>query len=105
MLQERCRTAVNAVKYPPNGNRGVGLARVQNYGLGFEEYKIIKKDSVVIAQIEHKEAVKNIKDIIQVDGIDGIIIGPYDMSASFGIPGEIRLSYSFRCHKADRAGM
>ena len=82
--------AVNAVKYPPNGNRGVGLARAQNYGLGFEEYKNwLKKDSVVIAQIEHKEAVKNIKDIIQVDGIDGIIIGPYDMSASFGIPGEL----------------
>ena len=82
--------AVNAVKYPPDGSRGVGLARAQNYGIGFEEYKNwLKKDSVVIAQIEHKDAVKNIKDIINVDGIDGVIIGPYDMSASFGIPGEL----------------
>lgn len=82
--------AVKAVKYPPMGIRGVGLARAQNYGIGFEEYKNwLKKESVIIAQIEHKDAVKNIKDIISVDGIDGVIIGPYDMSASYGIPGEL----------------
>jgi len=88
--KEDAERAVKAVKYPPMGIRGVGLARAQNYGIGFEEYKNwLKKDSVVIAQIEHKDAVKNIKDIINVDGIDGVIIGPYDMSASFGIPGEL----------------
>ena len=43
----------------------------------------------MIAQIEHKDAVKNIENIINVDGIDGLIIGPYDLSASLGIPGEL----------------
>jgi 2-dehydro-3-deoxyglucarate aldolase len=82
--------AVKAVKYPPQGNRGVGLARAQNYGIGFEEYKRwLTDESIVIAQIEHKDAVKNINEIIDVEGIDGLIIGPYDMSASFGIPGEL----------------
>ena len=82
--------AVASVKYPPFGKRGVGLARAQNYGIGFNEYKEwLNNDSIVIAQIEHKKAVGNIEEIISVDGIDGIIIGPYDMSASFGIPGEL----------------
>ena len=82
--------AVASVKYPPVGRRGVGLARAQNYGIGFEEYKEwLHEGSIIIAQIEHKKAVENIEDIISVEGIDGIIIGPYDMSASYGIPGEL----------------
>jgi len=82
--------AVKSVHYPPEGNRGVGLARAQNYGIGFDKYKEwLKRDSIIIAQIEHKDAVENISEIISVKGIDGVIIGPYDMSASFGIPGEL----------------
>jgi len=82
--------AVNAVKYPPQGSRGVGLARAQNYGIGFEDYKDwLQENSIVIAQIEHQDAVENINEIIEVDGIDAIIIGPYDLSASLGIPGEL----------------
>jgi len=43
---------------------------------------------VVIAQIEHIDAVNNLEDIFSVPGIDGIIVGPYDLSASMGYPGE-----------------
>jgi 2-dehydro-3-deoxyglucarate aldolase len=43
---------------------------------------------VIIAQIEHYEAVENIEEIITTDGIDGVIIGPYDLSGSMGYPGE-----------------
>jgi 2-keto-3-deoxy-L-rhamnonate aldolase RhmA len=82
--------AVKAVKYPPMGNRGVGLARAQGYGQTFEEYKKwVNKSSIVIVQIEHIDAVKNIKEIFSVKEIDGYIIGPYDLSASLGIPGEL----------------
>ena len=82
--------AVNAAKYPPKGRRGVGLARAQNYGIGFDDYNEWQsKNSVVIAQIEHIKAVENIEEIISVDGIDGVIIGPYDLSASLNIPGEL----------------
>tara|TARA_B100000315_G_scaffold217700_1_gene218499 strand:+ start:687 stop:1424 length:738 start_codon:yes stop_codon:yes gene_type:complete len=81
--------AVNSVKYPPQGNRGVGLARAQNYGFNFEEYaKNINSQINVIAQIEHIDAIANLEEILSVDGIDGTIIGPYDLSGSMGKPGQ-----------------
>lgn len=81
--------AVDFVRYPPMGKRGVGLSRAQNYGIGFEAYKNwLNNESVIIAQIEHIESVKNLSSILDTDGIDGIIVGPYDLSASMGLPGE-----------------
>lgn len=81
--------AINFAKYPPIGKRGVGLFRAQKYGIGFDEYKKwVNDELVIIAQIEHIEAVININDIITTEGIDGVIIGPYDLSGSMGYPGE-----------------
>lgn len=86
---EEAIQAVNYVKYPPIGKRGVGLARAQKYGIGFEEYvEWVKNESIVIAQVEHIQSVENIDKILNVDGIDGIMIGPYDLSGSMGIPGQ-----------------
>ncbi len=83
--------AVESVKYPPWGKRGVGLARAQGYGLSFETYKRwVNKETVVIAQIEHIEAVRNLEEILSIRGIDGTIIGPYDLSASLGVPGDFQ---------------
>lgn len=87
--EEDAKKAVSYAKYPPIGKRGVGLYRAQNYGLGFEEYKKwVNEEMVIIAQIEHIEAVENIDSILKVDGIDGTIIGPYDLSGSMGFPGD-----------------
>jgi 2-dehydro-3-deoxyglucarate aldolase len=84
------RTAVGYVKYPPDGFRGVGLSRAQHYGTGFDSYKKwLDKEVVIIAQIEHIDSVHNLSNILKVDGIDGIIVGPYDLSASMGLPGEL----------------
>ena len=81
--------AIDYAKYPPVGKRGVGLFRAQKYGLGFDEYKKwVNEELVIIAQIEHYKAVENIEEIITTDGIDGVIIGPYDLSGSMGYPGE-----------------
>ena len=81
--------AINYAKYPPIGKRGVGLYRASKYGTKFEEYKKwVNEELVIIAQIEHIDAVNNIDEILQVDGIDGTIIGPYDLSGSMGYPGE-----------------
>ena len=81
--------AVNAVKYPPLGKRGVGLARAQNYGFGFEEYaQTINSKTKVITQIEHINAINNLEEILSLEGIDGTIIGPYDLSGSMGKPGK-----------------
>lgn len=86
---QEAKAAVRAVNYPPLGNRGVGLARAQRYGFGFEEYKKwLQKGAVVIVQIEHKDAVRNLKEILSVSGVDGFIIGPYDLSGSLGVPGD-----------------
>lgn len=82
------RQAVDFAKYPPIGKRGVGLARAQQYGVNFEAYKKwAAEDLVVIAQIEHIEAINNLEEIIGTEGIDGTIIGPYDLSGSLGKPG------------------
>ena len=84
------KKVVNAVKYPPIGNRGVGLARAQGYGMKFDSYlKYFNEYSIVICQIEHKDAVNNIEEIVATKGVDGIIIGPYDLSGSYGVPGEL----------------
>ena len=83
------KKAVNAVKYPPIGNRGVGLARAQRYGNKFEEhFEWQKNDSLVIVQVEHIDAVNNLESIFTVEGVDGFIVGPYDLTGSLGIPGE-----------------
>jgi len=81
--------AVESIKYPIDGGRGVGLARAQGYGVFFQEYLEWQKyGSIVIVQIEHIEAVNNLEEILSVDGVDGYIIGPYDLSGSMGIPGQ-----------------
>lgn len=83
--------AVNAVKYPPRGIRGVGLGRAQEHGLNFEGYRRWQeKNSVVIVQIEHIDAVNNLREILGVDGVDGFFVGPYDLSASLGRPGDFK---------------
>ncbi len=87
---EQAMAAVSAVKYPPMGTRGVGLYRAQGYGRKFEEYKKwLAKESIVIIQIEHIHAVNCIDEIFAVAGIDAFLIGPYDLSGSMGMPGEL----------------
>ncbi len=86
---QEAEQAVAAVKYPPVGSRGVGLARAQGYGPRFEEYKSwLDRESLVIVQIEHLRAVEHLAEILAVDGVDGFIVGPYDLSASLGVPGQ-----------------
>jgi 2-dehydro-3-deoxyglucarate aldolase len=89
---DEAKRAVAATRYPPLGNRGVGLARAQQYGVSFKEHLSWQADidsgPIVIAQIEHIDAVDNLKGILSVEGIDAFIIGPYDLSCSMGIPGE-----------------
>jgi 2-keto-3-deoxy-L-rhamnonate aldolase RhmA len=87
--REEAERAVSAVKYPPAGTRGVGLARAQGYGTEFDEYMDWqRRESVVIVQIEHIRAVENLESILTTPGVDGFIVGPYDLSGSLGVPGQ-----------------
>lgn len=88
---EQAESIVKAVKYPPMGHRGVGLSRAQGYGDWFEEhYEWLNAQSIVFVQIEHIQAVENLKEILAVPGVDGFFIGPYDLSASLGVPGQFK---------------
>ena len=87
---EQAAAIVAAVKYPPVGTRGVGLSRAQGYADEFDvHYRWLNEESIVFVQIEHHEAVRNIDAILSVPGVDGFFIGPYDLSASLGIPGQL----------------
>jgi 2-keto-3-deoxy-L-rhamnonate aldolase RhmA len=86
---EQARQAVAAAKYPPRGVRGFAFCRANNWGADFAAYARSANDEVaVVAMIETEKGVDNIDEILAVEGIDGVFIGPYDMSGSYGIPGE-----------------
>lgn len=90
---EDAEAAYQAMHYPPRGKRGVGLSAAQGYGSFFNEYKEwSKNNSVLIVQIEHKDAVANFDSIVEHEGVDGFIVGPYDLSASLGVPGQFENS-------------
>lgn len=87
--REEAERAVASTRYGPQGSRGVGLARAQGYGAEFQGYLDWQKNEpIVIVQIEHKRALVNLEDIFSTQGVDGFIIGPYDLSCSMSIPGE-----------------
>lgn len=84
------RLAVAAARYPPQGKRSVGIARAHSYGLHVMDYIQQANQSVaIIIQIEHQDAVDNLDEILAVDGIDGVFIGPYDLSGSMNRLGDV----------------
>ena len=84
--REQAEELVRAVKYPPMGMRGVGFCRANSYGLDLKNaVATANEQSFVCVQIEHVEAVANIDAILAVDGVDAVMIGPYDLTASMGI--------------------
>jgi 2-keto-3-deoxy-L-rhamnonate aldolase RhmA len=85
---DQARAAVLAVQYPPRGMRGVSLCRANAYGDRFHEYlEQNANESIVVVQVEHRQAIENLDDILSVEGVDASIIGPYDLSGSYGTPG------------------
>jgi len=87
---EQVEKLIEWMKYPPLGKRGYGIARAQGYGHDFEKYTTQwNESSSLIIQIESISAVENIEQLLQFDEVDGAMIGPYDISGSLGIPGEI----------------
>jgi 2-keto-3-deoxy-L-rhamnonate aldolase RhmA len=81
--------AVQAAKYPPQGRRGWGPNAAAEFGLRTEAYAEEANDRIaVLVQIEHIDAVRNLDDILAVPGVDGVYVGPGDLSYSMGIPRE-----------------
>jgi 2-dehydro-3-deoxyglucarate aldolase len=77
----------NASCWPPAGTRGVGFSRANLFGKNFETYREEAQAPLLVAMIEHTRAVDNLEEILSVEGLDAILIGPYDLSASMGLTG------------------
>jgi 2-dehydro-3-deoxyglucarate aldolase len=87
---EQAAQVVQWAKYAPLGTRGVGVGRAHAYGFAFQEYVSRANDeTIVVLQAEHIDAVNNIEAIVQVPGVDAVLVGPYDLSASLGRLGEV----------------
>ncbi|KPU42278.1 2-keto-3-deoxy-L-rhamnonate aldolase [Oxobacter pfennigii] len=89
---ESAKRAVKAAKFYPLGDRGMhGVVRAARYGnINMDEYiKKSNEDTMLMIQIEGMEGYNNLDDILEVKGIDGIFIGPYDLSQSMGVPGQV----------------
>ena len=82
---EEARALVQYSKYPPKGTRSNGPIRAGAYGSSGTYQKTANDEILVIPMIETKQAVENIGAILDVEGIDGIYIGPSDLSFSYGL--------------------
>jgi 2-keto-3-deoxy-L-rhamnonate aldolase RhmA len=84
------RDAICACKYPPAGTRSVGVARAQGYGMTLQDYIDYANERLItVLQTEHIDAANNIESILDVPGFDAVLIGPYDLSASMGLKGQV----------------
>ncbi len=92
---EDARAVVRAARFAPEGERGV-CRYVRASGYTHEEkysyFKRANRETVVIIIIEGAEGVENLDEILKLRGIDSIFIGPYDLSQSLGLPGQIKHS-------------
>lgn len=77
----------DACRWPPSGRRGVGFSRANLFGKRFEEYTQEAQAPLLVPMIEHIHAVENLDAICSVEGVDALLIGPYDLSASMGLTG------------------
>lgn len=86
---EEAAAAVAAAKYPPQGIRGFAFTRSNLYGADFTRYAAEANDqTIVVVMIESRSAVENVEAIMATPGVDGSLIGPYDLSGSYGVPGQ-----------------
>jgi len=87
---QEAENAVREAKYPPRGLRGFGYSRANGHGVDFDAYiQNANEEIAMVMQIEHKDAIANLEGIVNVDGVDGLFIGPLDLSGSMGITGQM----------------
>ena len=88
--REEAELAVSMANFPPRGIRGASLCRATDYGRDFKGYFAGHNDRVkVVVMLEHIAAVDRVDEILSVPGIFASFIGPYDLSASMGLAGQL----------------
>lgn len=87
---DQARALVSACRYPPKGTRGVGYSVSRAGGFGqFDNYGPTADDQIcLLVQVETRLGLDNLDAILAVEGVDGVFIGPADLSASFGYLGQ-----------------
>ncbi|MEO0939416.1 MAG: HpcH/HpaI aldolase/citrate lyase family protein [Pseudomonadota bacterium] len=88
---EQAQEVARAVKYPPHGTRGVGYTTTRASGFGaIADYGTTADDQVcLLVQVENLKGLEALDDILAVDGIDGVFVGPADLSADMGYMGQL----------------
>lgn len=87
---EDAHRAVRLSKYPPQGTRSIGAARANAYGSQLQSYAArANLETIVVAQVETIQAVRNLEGILSVEGLDAVLVGPGDLSASMGLIGQV----------------
>jgi 4-hydroxy-2-oxoheptanedioate aldolase len=89
--RERALEAVRAVKYPPRGRRGLGVARPSNFltAISAEDFiPYANEETMVITQVETQAAVDTLDEVLALEGIDVVFVGPLDLSIDLGFPGQ-----------------
>lgn len=81
---------IDYCRFPPAGKRGVAYSRANLFGQNFRAYCKEAQNPIIVVMIESIKAVQNLEEILEVKGIDAILIGPYDLSASIGITGDFK---------------
>jgi 2-dehydro-3-deoxyglucarate aldolase len=84
---EQLQAVRDACCWPPAGSRGVGFSRANLFGKDFDAYQAEARSPLLVAMIEHVRAVERLDAILDVDGLDALLVGPYDLSASMGLTG------------------
>ena len=82
---EQLLSVRDACRWPPAGSRGVGFSRSNLFGKNFDTYCKEAQAPLLVAMIENIKAVDDLEPILQVEGLDAILIGPYDLSSSIGL--------------------
>ena len=112
MNAEQAALAIAAMRYPPVGNRGCGFRRAWRYGVRDTDEMLSEAahEPLVIIQLEHIDAARRLDKILAVPGVDSILVGPYDFSASMGKPGrfddpEVRAALDEACARVVERGI
>ncbi len=87
---EQIENNISEISFPPLGNRGIGFNRDNLFGMNFSKEKITKYKPIIFAMIENIQGVENLEEILKVKNLDGIFIGPYDLSASLNCIGNFK---------------
>ena len=84
------KAVVDSVKYPPIGKRGLAGVRANDFSTSTGYVDIANEATVVMVQIETNDGIKNADEIISVDGVDAVFLGPSDLSVALGVPGQAK---------------